>query len=76
MTTGGGVLGYGRGCRMANNDLSTLGKRLWATADELRANFELKSAEYSVPLFGPTYLGCVVEGSADPGFCRLITFSC
>lgn len=41
---------------MANKDLSTLEKRLWATADELRANSKLKSAEYSVPVLGLIFL--------------------
>jgi len=33
---------------MANNH-SEIEKRLWASADELRANSKLKSSEYSVP---------------------------
>ncbi len=31
-------------------------KRLWAAADELRANSRLKSSEYSVPVLGLTFL--------------------
>ncbi|MCX7003148.1 MAG: class I SAM-dependent DNA methyltransferase [bacterium] len=31
-------------------------KRLWATADELRANSNLKSSEYSVPVLGLIFL--------------------
>lgn len=41
---------------MATKDLSSLEKRLWATADELRANSKLKSAEYSVPVLGLIFL--------------------
>src|SRR5262249_13083677 len=35
--------------RMANNH-SEIEKRLWASADELRANSKSKSSEYSVPV--------------------------
>ena len=31
-------------------------KRLWAAADELRANSKLKSSEYSVPVLGLIFL--------------------
>src|SRR5207302_4271277 len=31
-------------------------KRLWASADELRANSKLKSSEYSVPVLGLIFL--------------------
>ena len=31
-------------------------QRLWATADELRANSKLKSSEYSVPVLGLIFL--------------------
>lgn len=40
---------------MANNH-SEIEKRLWASADELRANSGLKSSEYSVPAPGPIFL--------------------
>ena len=40
---------------MANNH-SELEKRLWDAADDLRANSKLKSAEYSVPVLGLTFL--------------------
>lgn len=40
---------------MANNN-SEIEKRLWATADELRANSKLKSSEYSVPVLGLIFL--------------------
>src|SRR5436190_24324055 len=40
---------------MANNH-SEVEKRLWATADELRANSRLKSSEYSVPVLGLIFL--------------------
>src|ERR1039457_4515893 len=33
-----------------------LEKRLWAAADELRANSKLKSSEYSVPVLGLIFL--------------------
>ena len=36
---------------MANNN-SEIEKRLWSSADELRANSKLKSSEYSVPVLG------------------------
>ena len=41
--------------RMANNH-SEIEKRLWASADELRANSKLKSSEYSVPVLGLIFL--------------------
>src|SRR5688500_17461821 len=31
-------------------------KRLWAAADELRANSKLKSSEYSIPVLGLIFL--------------------
>ena len=40
---------------MANNN-SNLEKRLWDSADELRANSKLKSSEYSVPVLGLIFL--------------------
>jgi type I restriction enzyme M protein len=36
-----------------NNDLE---KRLWDAADQLRANSELKSSEYAVPVLGLIFL--------------------
>ena len=42
---------------MANNTaLNGLENRLWAAADELRANSKLKSSEYSVPVLGLIFL--------------------
>ena len=42
---------------MANNTaLNGLESRLWAAADELRANSKLKSSEYSVPVLGLIFL--------------------
>jgi type I restriction enzyme M protein len=41
--------------RKANNH-SDIEKRLWASADELRANSKLKSSEYSVPVLGLIFL--------------------
>jgi len=40
---------------MANNH-TEIEKRLWASADELRANSKLKSSEYSVPVLGLIFL--------------------
>lgn len=40
---------------MANNH-SDIEKRLWASANELRANSKLKSSEYSVPVLGLIFL--------------------
>ena len=40
---------------MANNHSETE-KRLWESADELRANSKLKSSEYSVPVLGLIFL--------------------
>ena len=36
-----------------NNDIE---KRLWAAADELRANSKLKASEYSIPVLGLIFL--------------------
>ena len=40
---------------MANNH-NEVEKRLWDSADELRANSKLKSSEYSVPVLGLIFL--------------------
>jgi type I restriction enzyme M protein len=40
---------------VANNH-TEIEKRLWASADELRANSKLKSSEYSVPVLGLIFL--------------------
>lgn len=40
---------------MANNN-SEIERRLWASADQLRANSNLKSSEYSVPVLGLIFL--------------------
>jgi type I restriction enzyme M protein len=37
-------------------NLAQLEKKLWSAADELRANSELKSSEYSVPVLGLIFL--------------------
>ena len=37
-------------------NLVELEKKLWSAADELRANSELKSSEYSVPVLGLIFL--------------------
>jgi len=39
---------------MANNN--EIEKKLWAAADQLRANSELSSQEYSVPVLGLIFL--------------------
>jgi len=41
---------------MAQNHISELEKRLWAVADELRANSDLKASEYSAPVLGLIFL--------------------
>jgi len=41
---------------MAQNHIAELEKRLWSVADELRANSDLKSAEYSAPVLGLIFL--------------------
>ena len=42
---------------MANNHSDTE-KRLWGAADEFRANSDLKSSEYAVPVLGLIFLRC------------------
>lgn len=41
---------------MAQNHIAELERRLWNVADELRANSDLKSAEYSAPVLGLIFL--------------------
>lgn len=41
---------------MANNHIAEMEKRLWDVADELRANSDLKSSEYSTPVLGLIFL--------------------
>ncbi len=41
---------------MNNDRLKNLNKRLWDTADELRANTGLKASEYSTPVLGLIFL--------------------
>ena len=41
---------------MNNDKLKDLNKRLWDTADELRANTGLKASEYSTPILGLIFL--------------------
>src|SRR5207237_8740355 len=38
------------------NNHNTIEKRLWDSADELRANSKLKASEYSVPVLGLIFL--------------------
>src|SRR5665213_332693 len=40
----------------APTDIYDIADRLWATADELRANSHLKAAEYSIPVLGLIFL--------------------
>ena len=37
-------------------DLAEIEKRLWDSADELRANSKLKASEYSIPVLGLIFL--------------------
>jgi type I restriction enzyme M protein len=39
-----------------STDIHDITNRLWATADELRANSRLKSSEYSIPVLGLIFL--------------------
>lgn len=39
-----------------NHNGNAIESRLWAAADELRANSKLKSSEYSVPVLGLVFL--------------------
>jgi type I restriction enzyme M protein len=39
-----------------NHNGNQIEARLWAAADELRANSKLKSSEYSVPVLGLVFL--------------------
>ncbi|MCX5880457.1 MAG: type I restriction-modification system subunit M N-terminal domain-containing protein, partial [Deltaproteobacteria bacterium] len=39
-----------------NHNGNNVESRLWAAADELRANSKLKSSEYSVPVLGLVFL--------------------
>lgn len=41
---------------MPRTNLIELEKKLWSAADELRANSELKSSEYSIPVLGLIFL--------------------
>jgi len=41
---------------MVKNHIAELEKRLWDVADELRANSDLKSSEYSPPVLGLIFL--------------------
>jgi type I restriction enzyme M protein len=38
----------------ANNN--QIEKRLWSAADELRANFKMRAADYSIPVLGLIFL--------------------
>ena len=39
-----------------NQNGNQIESRLWAAADELRANSKLKSSEYSIPVLGMIFL--------------------
>ena len=53
-----------------DTDSQTLEKRLWAAADELRANSGLTSAQYSQPVLGLIFLRFAeVRFLAQPGRC-------
>jgi type I restriction enzyme M protein len=41
---------------MAIGNNNEIGKRLWEAADQLRANSELTSQEYSVPVLGLIFI--------------------
>jgi|CXWJ01.1.fsa_nt_gi type I restriction enzyme M protein len=41
---------------MTSDDFKELNKRLWKSADDLRANSDLKSSEYSTPVLGLIFL--------------------
>ena len=41
---------------IGSTNLKEIEKRLWESADELRANSKLKSSEYSVPVLGLIFL--------------------
>lgn len=41
---------------MAKNHIAEMENRLWDVADELRANSDLKSSEYSTPVLGLIFL--------------------
>ncbi len=41
---------------MKTEDLKTLEDNLWKAADNLRANSDLKSSEYSTPVLGLIFL--------------------
>ena len=47
-------------------DIYNIANRLWETADELRANSHLKSAEYSIPVLGLIFLKFADAGSPRP----------
>jgi type I restriction enzyme M protein len=44
------------GSETTKTDIYDIANRLWATADELRANSNLKSSEYSIPVLGLIFL--------------------
>ena len=44
------------GSETTKTDIYDIADRLWATADELRANSHLKSSEYSMPVLGLVFL--------------------
>lgn len=54
-----------------NHNGSNIESRLWAAADELRANSKLKSSEYSVPVLGLVFL----RYADVAGLCKVATLS-
>ena len=54
----------GTKAHMAGNG-NQIENRLWATADELRANSKLKSSEYAVPVLGLIFLRCADQKLAN-----------
>lgn len=54
-TTPGAFPTTGKGWQ-GTTDIYDVADRLWATADELRANSSLKASEYSVPVLGLIFL--------------------
>jgi len=50
---------------MAVRNNNEVEKKLWDTADELRANSKLKSSEFSVPVLGLIFLRCADQKFSD-----------
>lgn len=47
---------FGQALKSMAANTTELEKRFWAATDQLRANSDLKSHEYSVPVLGPIFL--------------------